>query len=78
MAWTLLSSQSTSTITKMSVYTYLEGRHLARPYRQPQRISHVKPQDQSVLLDSSHRARKVRGVPQTYEGILSVDRGDSL
>ena len=77
MAWTLLSSQSTSTITKMSVYTHMEGRHLARPHRTATTNSPCTTPG-SILAVSSHRARKVRRVPQTQEGILSVDRRNSF
>ena len=77
MAWTLLSSQSTSTITKMSVYAYLEGRHLARPHSTASTNYPCKAPG-SALLDFRHRARKVRGVPQTQKGLLSMDRGDSF
>ena len=77
MARTLLSSQSTSTITKMPIYTYMEGRHLARSYGTASTNYPCKAPG-SLLLDSSHRARKVRGVPQTQESILSVDRRNAF
>ena len=58
MARTLLSSQSTSTlidstITKMSVYTYMEGRHLAGSYHTASTNYPCKAPG-SLLLDSSH------------------------
>ena len=59
MARTLLSSQSTSTITKMSVYTYMEGRHLAGLTIQPQRITHVKLQDHSFLTPVIEHVKSV-------------------
>ena len=77
MARTLLSSQSTSTITKMSIYTYMERRHLAGSYRTAS-TNYPCEAPGSLLLDSSHRARKVRGVPQTQDGILSVDRRNAF
>ena len=58
-------------MTEMSIYTYMAGK--ASQYS----LNQCKAPG-SVLLDSSHRERKVRGLPQTQEGILSMDRGDSF
>ena len=60
-ARTLLSSQSTSTITKMSVL-HLHGRKTsgrALLYIQPQRITHAKPQDQSLLTPVIEHVKSV-------------------
>ena len=46
----------------------MEGRHLAGSYRTAS-MNYPCKAPGSLLLDSSHRARKVRRVPQTQEGI---------
>ena len=67
MAWNLLSSHSTSTITKMSVYTCTEGRHgLARPHRAASTNYPCKTPG-SVLLDSSHRLET--NLASRWEGV---------
>ena len=72
VARTLLSSQSTSTITKMSVYTYMEGRHLAGSYPTASTNYPCKAPG-SFLLDSSHRARKVRGSTSNPHAVSMLD-----
>ena len=51
MAGTLLSCKSTSPDTQVPLYSYMEREHLARTDMtvQPQRITHVKFQDHSLL-----------------------------
>ena len=49
MARTLLSSQSTQPDAKMSLHPNMQGEHLAGPDSPPQRITRIKPQDQSFL-----------------------------
>ena len=74
MAWTLLSNQSAPPDSKMSLHTDMEGEYLAGP-DQPQRITHVEPQDQSFL---SPVIENVKSTSSTQKDIISMDRRDSL
>ena len=72
----IVVGQSTSTITKMSVYTYMEG-HLARPHRTAATNYPCKTPG-SVLVDSNHSARKVRGWSTSNPGRYHIRGQEKL